>query len=57
MGQRSNIIKMVADVLNVDYDMVDITPPEIKINPTGLIVREAAVRSATVMPFPVLLKT
>ena len=35
MGQRSNIIKMVADVLNVDYDMVDITPPEIKINPTG----------------------
>ena len=35
MGQRSNVIKMAADIMNVDYDMVDITPPEIKINPTG----------------------
>lgn len=35
MGQRSNVIKMAADIMNVNYDMVDITPPEIKINPTG----------------------
>lgn len=35
MGQRSNVVKMVADVLNVDYDMIEVTPPDVKINPTG----------------------
>ena len=35
MGQRSNIVKMVAEIMNVPYDRVEITPPETKINPTG----------------------
>jgi CO/xanthine dehydrogenase Mo-binding subunit len=35
MGQRSNLAKMVAEILNVPYEMVQITPPETKINPTG----------------------
>lgn len=35
MGQRTNIMKMVADVMNVPFDVVEITPPETKINPTG----------------------
>ena len=35
MGQRSNIAKMVAEIMNVPYDMVEMTPPDTKINPTG----------------------
>ena len=36
MGQRSNIIKMVADVLNVPYDCVEVTTPSLAENPTGM---------------------
>lgn len=35
MGQRSNLAKMAADIMNVPYDRIEITPPETKINPTG----------------------
>ena len=35
MGQRSNIVKMVAEVMNVPFDKVDITPGDTMINPTG----------------------
>ncbi|WP_142501328.1 xanthine dehydrogenase family protein molybdopterin-binding subunit [Klebsiella sp. 2680] len=35
MGQRSNIAKMVAEILNVPYERVELTPPSTKINPTG----------------------
>ncbi len=35
MGQRSNLAKMCAEVLNVDYDRVQIPEPETKINPLG----------------------
>ena len=35
MGQRTNLTKMVADIMNVPYESVEITPPETKINPTG----------------------
>lgn len=35
MGQRSNIVKMVAEIMNVPYDMIELTPPETKINPCG----------------------
>lgn len=35
MGQRSNIVKMVAEIMNVPYEMVEITPGDTKINPTG----------------------
>lgn len=35
MGQRSNIVKMVAEIMNVPFDKVDITPGDTMINPTG----------------------
>ena len=35
MGQRSNIVKMVAEVMNVPYERVEITPGDTMINPTG----------------------
>ena len=35
MGQRSNIVKMVAEVMNVPFDKVNITPGDTMINPTG----------------------
>ncbi|MCL2162939.1 MAG: xanthine dehydrogenase family protein molybdopterin-binding subunit [Oscillospiraceae bacterium] len=35
MGQRSNLAKMVAEVLNVPYESVALTPPDTSINPTG----------------------
>lgn len=35
MGQRSNMAKLVAEVLNVPYEKVELTPAETKINPTG----------------------
>lgn len=35
MGQRSNICKMVAEILNVPYDSVVITPPDENVNPNG----------------------
>lgn len=35
MGQRTNIAKMVADIMKVPFDRVEMTPPETKINPTG----------------------
>ncbi len=35
MGQRSNIAKMVADIMNVPFERVEMTPPETKINPNG----------------------
>lgn len=36
MGERSNLAKMVADILKVPYERVEITPPGTKSNPTGL---------------------
>lgn len=35
MGQRSNLAKMVAEVLNVPYEIVQLTPPDTVTNPTG----------------------
>ena len=35
MGQRSNLVKMVADILNMPYKKVEITPADTGINPTG----------------------
>ncbi len=35
MGQRNSLAKMVAEVLNVPFDRVEITPPNTKVNPTG----------------------
>ena len=35
MGQKSNLAKMVAEVLNVPYEMVQLTPPDTLTNPTG----------------------
>ena len=35
MGQRSNIVKMVAEIMNVPYERVEITPGDTMINPTG----------------------
>ena len=35
MGQKSNLAKMVAEVLNVPYELVQLTPPDTVINPTG----------------------
>jgi len=35
MGQRSNLAKMVAEVLNVPYELIQLTPPDTVINPTG----------------------
>ena len=35
MGQRSNIVKMVSEILNVPYERIDITPGDTMINPTG----------------------
>lgn len=35
MGQKSNLAKMVADILNVPYELIQLTPPDTVINPTG----------------------
>ena len=35
MGQRTNLAKMVAEIMKVPFDRVEMTPPETKINPTG----------------------
>jgi CO/xanthine dehydrogenase Mo-binding subunit len=35
MGQRSNLAKMVAEIMNVPYEHVDVTPTSTKVNPTG----------------------
>lgn len=35
MGERSNIIKMVADILNVDYENIEVVEPSTNINPIG----------------------
>ena len=35
MGQRSNMAKLVAEVMNIPYEKVELTPAETKINPTG----------------------
>lgn len=50
MGQRSNLAKMAADIMNVPYDRIEITPPETKINPTGLDFAEAVEPLPMVMP-------
>lgn len=36
MGQRSNIIKMVADILNVPYEVCEVTTPSLHDNPVGM---------------------
>ena len=35
IGQRSNMAKLVAEVLNVPFEKVELTPADTKINPTG----------------------
>jgi CO/xanthine dehydrogenase Mo-binding subunit len=35
MGQRSNLAKMVAEIMNIPYEHVEVTPTSTKINPTG----------------------
>ena len=37
MGQRTNLAKMVAEIMKVPFDRVEMTPPETKINPTGFV--------------------
>ncbi|MDR1580447.1 MAG: xanthine dehydrogenase family protein molybdopterin-binding subunit [Synergistaceae bacterium] len=36
MGQRSNTAKMVAEVLNIPYERIELTPPDSLVNPSSM---------------------